>query len=156
VHFTAVDGDKITKTDFCEECTDPLFSREEGFELMGIPELLKSEEPQIMAKESVANIFRFPPGAYEFVKESLNESRRPFGAGQVPARELLEGMRALALRRFGKGAKGALAKWQIFKTEDFGEIVFEMIEAGWLTKRPEDSQKEFANVFDFDEAFPDE
>lgn len=155
MHFTIVDGDKMTKTDFCVECAEPLIKRDEGFELGELAEILRSGEMQTMAKDYLANIFSFPPEAYKFVKETLNESQRQSGHHDVTGRQLLNGARELALRKFGKQAKRALAELRIFRTEDIGEIVFEMVEAGMLNKRPEDSREDFVNGFDFDEAFPE-
>jgi uncharacterized repeat protein (TIGR04138 family) len=47
-----------------------------------------------------------------------------------------------------------LNAWGIFKCEDFGEIVFNFIDAGLMTKSAEDDKKDFQNGFDFDTAFP--
>jgi uncharacterized repeat protein (TIGR04138 family) len=73
----------------------------------------------------------------------------------VSAGVLLEAIRELALKKFGKRAKAALAEWKIFRTEDFGEIVFDLIDAELLSKQPEESKEDFKNGFNFDEAFPE-
>jgi uncharacterized repeat protein (TIGR04138 family) len=44
-------------------------------------------------------------------------------------------------------------EWGVHKTEDFGEIVFNMIQAQALRKTEEDKIEDFAGVFDFHEAF---
>jgi uncharacterized repeat protein (TIGR04138 family) len=41
----------------------------------------------------------------------------------------------------------------VTKTEDFGEIVFNLVEAGILGKTDADSREDFRDVFDFDDAF---
>ena len=46
-----------------------------------------------------------------------------------------------------------LENWGIRRTEDFGRIVFGMVDAGLLRKTDEDSLDDFTDVFDFDEAF---
>ena len=155
VHFTIVDGDKLQKTDFCVECAEPLIQTEEGFELMELFESMKSEAPGVMGEEVAFEDVKSRVEAYEFVKEALNDTQERCGVRHVSGRELLQGLRELAIRKFGKRAKTVLAEWKIFRTEDFGEIVFEMIEAGLLTKRPGDSREEFRNGFDFYEAFPE-
>jgi uncharacterized repeat protein (TIGR04138 family) len=63
-------------------------------------------------------------------------------------------LRRLTLGSFGKGAKPHLNSWGIFKGEDFGEIVFNLIEAGLPTKQAEDTKADFKGGYDFDTAFP--
>ena len=50
-------------------------------------------------------------------------------------------------------AKTLLEEWGIHRCEDFGEIVFNMIEVGWLAKTDKDSRADFQDGYDFDEAF---
>jgi uncharacterized repeat protein (TIGR04138 family) len=38
-------------------------------------------------------------------------------------------------------------------TEDFGQIVYLMVEHKWMYARPQDSMDEFKNVYDFEEVF---
>ena len=44
-------------------------------------------------------------------------------------------------------------EWGVNHCRDFGEIVFNMIEVGWLAKTSKDSRADFAHGYDFDEAF---
>ena len=127
-----------------------------GIELTELMELLKRGEctPEAMIKAAQGHTGKFPLPAYDFVKEALHLCQQD-ESGHVRAVNLLEAIRALALRKFGKGAMKALAEWKIFRTEDIGEIVFEMIEAGLFSKTPQDSKEDFANGFSFDEAFPE-
>jgi uncharacterized repeat protein (TIGR04138 family) len=46
-----------------------------------------------------------------------------------------------------------LEEWGLRCCSDFGEIVFNMIEAGWLAKTEKDSRADFLGGYDFDEAF---
>ena len=50
-------------------------------------------------------------------------------------------------------AKTVLHSWGVRRTEDFGRIVFALVETGILRKSEEDSLGDFMGVFDFDEAF---
>ena len=43
--------------------------------------------------------------------------------------------------------------WGIHETEDVGRVVFAMVEHGILTKQDEDRPEDFADLFDFEEAF---
>ena len=46
-----------------------------------------------------------------------------------------------------------LRKWGITRTEDFGELVFNLVESGKLGKTDKDSRADFANGYDFFGAF---
>jgi uncharacterized repeat protein (TIGR04138 family) len=71
----------------------------------------------------------------------------------VSGQELLAGIREFALAEFGPMAKTVLNSWGITRTEDFGEIVFNMVEIGLLGRTDKDSREDFANGYDFEEAF---
>ena len=66
---------------------------------------------------------------------------------------MLAGIRDYALQQFGPMAKTVLEEWGIHSGRDFGEIVFNMIEVGWLAKTGKDSRADFDQGYDFDEAF---
>ena len=46
-----------------------------------------------------------------------------------------------------------LEHWHIRRTNDFGRIVYAMIDAGLMTRTASDSLEDFFGVYDFDEAF---
>lgn len=71
----------------------------------------------------------------------------------VSGQQLCLGLRELAIERFGLLAPCVLRHWKIARTEDFGRIVYALIEAEQLAKSPEDSIDDFHSVFDFEEAF---
>jgi uncharacterized repeat protein (TIGR04138 family) len=71
----------------------------------------------------------------------------------VSGRELLEGIRDLALRRYGAMAKAVFDYWGVKKTQDFGNIVFNMVHEKVLSKTDEDSLDDFNDVYDFEETF---
>lgn len=156
VHITKVEGDKVSKTDFCVECAKPEMGARRGIELGRMLELLKSgtNASGAIIMEAFGAGLKYPEEAYEFVREALDACQRE-KTRQVSGRELLESIRELAVQKFGKSAKQTLAGWKIFRTEDFGEIIFEMIDAGLLSKQSGDTKEEFQNGFDFDEAFPE-
>jgi uncharacterized repeat protein (TIGR04138 family) len=92
----------------------------------------------------------YPIEAYEFVSEALD-----FCAGEASGREVLDAIGELAIRKFGRRAKAVLRRWKILRTEDFGEIVFALIDTEMMRKRFRVSREEFQNRFNFDEAFPE-
>ena len=67
--------------------------------------------------------------------------------------ELLDGIRDLALNRFGPMAKTVFQQWGVERTEDFGEIVFQLVEQGLLGKTEADKRSDFARGYDFDDTF---
>ena len=97
---------------------------------------------------------RYKMEAYNFVMEALaftlRKLERPrHGSGQ----ELLEGIRAYALEQFGVMARAVFEHWGINSSEDFGEIVFNMVVAGLMSKTVKDSKDDFKNGYDFEEVF---
>jgi len=106
---------------------------------------------------------RYAYEAYEFLFEALNYTQQMLG--RVPPRdalpdeeyhvtgpELLEGIRELALREFGLMARTVFHVWGVNATADFGELVFNLVEAGLMSRTNEDNRLDFADVFDLDEA----
>src|SRR5262249_794013 len=70
----------------------------------------------------------------------------------VSVRQLLEGVRDLALREFGLLARTVFHRWGIDRTDDFGEIVFNLVEAKLMSKKEDDRREDFHGIFDLDEA----
>ena len=99
---------------------------------------------------------RYPVEAYRFIFEALGYSLQQAGrsGGHVTGRELAEGIRGKALAEFGGLARVVFETWGIRRTEDFGEIVFNLVESGLMGKTDTDSKEDFNGVYDFREAFP--
>jgi len=98
---------------------------------------------------------RFTAEAYDFVFESLDYTlkRRGFHAKHVTGQEIMESVRMLALEQFGFLARSVLAQWGVHRTDDFGEIVFNLIEADLLQKTANDRKQDFHVLYDFEEVF---
>ena len=97
---------------------------------------------------------QYHPNAYRFTLDAVNLAVRcAREIRHVSGTEVLQGARELAIARFGPVAKTVLEQWGIGATEDFGAIVFQMVEQGLLGKTPEDKQSDFARGYDFEEAF---
>jgi uncharacterized repeat protein (TIGR04138 family) len=97
---------------------------------------------------------RYSPEAFEFVQEGLNFTLSRLAEHRhVTGTELSEGLRDLALQRYGLLARTVLAGWNISATLDFGNIVYAMVKAGVMSKRQEDRLEDFQDVYDFEEAF---
>lgn len=102
---------------------------------------------------------RYQRDAYLFVKDALDHTQKIVvkeNKGElrhVSGQELLSGIRDYALAQFGPMTKMVFEEWGITRCEDFGEIVFNMVEIGLLGKTDKDSREDFANGYDFDDAF---
>ena len=97
---------------------------------------------------------RYAADAYIFVRAGLDYTvRRLEKPRHVNGRELLDGIREFALSEFGPMTQTVLNGWGIQRTEDVGEIVFNMVETGLLGKTEKDSRSDFSNGYSFDEAF---
>jgi uncharacterized repeat protein (TIGR04138 family) len=116
-----------------------------------------------LLEEVVRSDPRYPYEAYEFTFAALAHAQTLLGRKprdpdaeneilHVSGPELLAGVRDLALREFGLMARTVFRMWGIDRTDDFGEIVFNLVEARLMSKTSEDSRADFKNVFDLDEA----
>jgi len=85
--------------------------------------------------------------ALNYVMENLPERRH------ISGQELAEGIRDVALERYGIMARSVLSHWGIRSTEDMGEIVFALVEGGMLARQEGDSVEDFRDVYDLTEAF---
>jgi uncharacterized repeat protein (TIGR04138 family) len=102
---------------------------------------------------------RYHREAYLFLRESLDHTQKIVSKPKkgeirhVSGQELLAGIREYALEQFGPMALTVLEEWGIKSCEDFGEIVFNMVEHGLLAKTDKDSREDFKTGYDFYEAF---
>jgi len=118
---------------------------------------------KISFQETVDNITRENPKydsqVYYFLREALDYTIKMFDkpvdgpARHVSGTELLDGIRKYTLQEFGPISRTVLSKWGVTRCEDFGEIVFLMVEKGVLGKTDEDCKEDFSGGYDFDAAF---
>ncbi|MCS7064540.1 MAG: hypothetical protein NZM04_10990 [Methylacidiphilales bacterium] len=121
-----------------------------------------------MAKEKFEEIIdqicqkdqRYCRETYSFVREGLDYTlktlKKQNGSNarrHVTGQELLIGLREYALKEFGPMTKTVLNEWGIRSCEDFGEVVFNLVDSGILGKTEHDSRNDFKNGYNFDEAF---
>ena len=105
---------------------------------------------------------RYELPAYLFMYEALAYTQKALGRDgrnlapaqrHVTGQELLNGIREYAGQMFGPLAPTVFRSWRVRSTEDFGEIVFNLVEQGLLGKTERDAREDFAGGFDFDHAF---
>lgn len=113
------------------------------------------ELEKIVAKDS-----RYTRDAYLFVREALDHTQKMIGKPgrddaprHVSGQQLLDGIRDYALQQYGPMAITVLNEWGIRRCEDFGELVFNMVENSLLAKTEKDSRADFAGGYTFDDAF---
>ena len=102
---------------------------------------------------------RYDRAAYFFVRDALDHTQKLLGRigteeeHHVTGQELLEGIRAYALEQYGPMTLAVLHEWGVRGCEDFGELVFNLIEGSIFRKTATDSRDDFKNGYDFFEAF---
>ena len=105
---------------------------------------------------------RFDRKAYTFVRLALDSTFKELKKKQpertqksqhVSGAELLQGIRAHALEQYGPLAKTVLNAWGVKRCTDFGDIVFNLIEYNVFSKTENDRREDFADIYDFEEAF---
>lgn len=104
---------------------------------------------QIRLRES-----RYDEQAYLFVLSALEHAQSKLTARRhITGPELAHSCRDLALERYGVMSRIVLEHWGIGATSDIGDIVFTLVELGFLLSQPEDRREHFAEVYSFDSAF---
>lgn len=104
--------------------------------------------------EIVEKDVRYKEEAYRFVMVVLDYTMGKLDKPRhVSGKELLEGIKEYAFEQFGPMTRTVLEHWGITSTEDFGHIVFNMVDQGILGKKESDSIDDFKNGYDFKEVF---
>lgn len=96
-----------------------------------------------------AEAYTFVLAAVEYCQKKMKEKRH------ISGRELLLGIRDYGIHEYGPMTKEVFEHWGIRKTDDFGTIVFKLIDVGLLSKSDSDSINDFKDVYDFRDVFKD-
>jgi uncharacterized repeat protein (TIGR04138 family) len=143
----------------CLELTDVAVPRSSTAELPPLVKLLSEDR-------------RYKFDAYQFVGAGLEYSQEVLGLGKpgprsrrksddeeverpvrhVSGQDLCLALKRFAHQQYGYLAKLVLASWGIHSTNDFGEIVYNLIKIGKMSKSETDRREDFQNVYDFDQA----
>jgi uncharacterized repeat protein (TIGR04138 family) len=120
------------------------------------------EPGEVDWKQLAAQAGPYPVDAFHFVREGLSYAATrvhdeiealPEQDRHITGQQLCMGLRDFAIERYGLLAPAVLGHWNIRRTEDFGRIVFAMVEHGLLSKTSDDTLEDFRSVYDFQEAF---
>ncbi|MBQ6923478.1 MAG: hypothetical protein IJQ73_02435 [Kiritimatiellae bacterium] len=101
---------------------------------------------------------RYPAEAYYFIRDGFEYVARDLeekeGAPRhLSGRELADGLKEFALDEYGPMAFFTLGQWNIHRTADFGELVYNLIRMGRFSQNKGDKKSDFNDLYDFDEVF---
>ena len=128
---------------------------------------MTADEEELDLKSALEKNAPYPMEAFAFVREGLDHTVRGLH-GELPEGPLDEedvhdrhvdggqlslGLLHFAIRKYGLMAENVLSHWNITRTDDFGRIVFAMIEQGLMSKTDEDDLEDFFGVRPFSTAF---
>ncbi len=108
---------------------------------------------------------RYKMESYRFINDALNYAQEvmklgkksvtetsaaiaPIDENHVTGQDLSLAVKEYALDQYGYLALPVLVDLGIKKTDDIGQIVYNLIEIGLMRKTPEDKIEDFHNVFD--------
>lgn len=139
---------------------------------IALPDVFRDLQTAMSTLErSPAPRLRFPRNAYAFLFQALRYTQQKLG--KIPAaasesellqevaedeahltgQQLLYGIRDYAREQFGWLAGTVFHVWGIHATDDFGRMVFELVDRGEMRKTENDHISDFFDVYDFDEVF---
>ena len=97
---------------------------------------------------------RFKEEAYLFVMAALSRALRDMDTPRhISGTELLASLREEAENQFGPMATTVFQHWGIKNSLDFGEIVFNMVREGLLSKTEDDRLEDFKDAVFFENLF---
>lgn len=90
---------------------------------------------------------RYSLAAYAFVLNGLEFHLARIGEKRhVTGQEFARGLIEFAKKQFGPIAEDVLLRWGIHATDDFGYIVYNLIDIGLMSRRESDRVEDFFNV----------
>jgi uncharacterized repeat protein (TIGR04138 family) len=123
-------------------------------------------------ERSPAPRLRYPRNAYAFLFQALRHTQQKLGKispasgaddeqehevaedeAHLTGQQLLYGIRDYAREQFGWLAQAVFHVWGIHATDDFGRMVFELVDRGEMRKTDNDHISDFFDVYNFEEVF---
>lgn len=101
-----------------------------------------------------AEAYRLMPAVLDWTfRHAVQQHARGATRGHVSGKQLAEGFRDYLLAEYGPFAAPLLKQLNITSTADIGELVYNLISVNVFGKSENDRQSDFANVYDFADAF---
>lgn len=97
--------------------------------------------------------YLFVYAALDFTVHKMGRQEEPAQSRHITGQQLADGIRTYAREQFGPMAGDVLEHWGFRETLDFGNIVYNLINAGMMSKTDDDRLDDFRNVYSFNEAF---
>ena len=115
---------------------------------MATPQILETVRRQLI--ESGKDT-RYSLGAYNFLLNGMEFYLTRIGEKRhVTGQELSRGLMEFACKQFGALALDVLLSWGIEKTDDFGYLVYNLIDIGQMSRQPTDRLEDFFDVFNLE------
>ena len=158
-HVAQFSGQEFKTSNLCAECAAPILEKYRSMKAdfaskpPGLDHPMFDKEFSRMATQDD----RFTMEAFRFVVMAVSRTLVPQGPtpSNVSGRQIALSFRDLALEKFGPRALQTLDGWGLRSTADIGTVVFRMIDFRLLKRGPDDSLEDYADVYDFAEAFPE-
>lgn len=117
---------------------------------------MKNLEFYNTVRKILLNDSRYAPDAYEFINDAVIFTVKLFEQEKGKSRhvtgvELLIGVKELAIKKFGPMSYEIFQEWGIRDGMAVGNIVFNMLDYGLLSKTEKDSIEDFSVAFNFEE-----
>lgn len=109
--------------------------------------IIHEEVLKQLAKEDT----RYPAESYKFLLHCLGVVQTRKEKKQVSGQDLCFVFKEAGCHYFGFLARTVFDHWGIKRTEDIGNIVYNLIGAGIMKKQKSDKRSDFKNVFNFNE-----
>lgn len=106
---------------------------------------------------------RYPAEAYEFLCDAVTYTQETLGRApceeddpdadyHITGEELVRGACELAVEEFGMMAPVVFRQWNVRRTDDVGEMVFNLIRIKKLSRSDRDDPADFHDLFDLEQA----
>lgn len=154
IFLTQIIEGETLRSALCAPCGEPIMKR--SVTAHQLVDILHGSGLRDPFGEVAASHPSYSKDAFYFVRDGVDAAVNSLGrkSRHVSARQLLDALKRLAIERYGNDAREQLRSWGVTRCEDFGEIVFTLIDCGLFGKQPEDKKEDFSDGFDFETAFP--
>ena len=97
--------------------------------------------------------YLFVYDALEYTVEKLGKTALPKEKRHISGRDLLFGISEYSAEQYGPLTCSVFFHWGVSQPRDFGEIVFNLVEAELMSKTEDDHIEDFVDVYQFAEEF---